>query len=207
MIDIDPNGDLIVTVVESNEGDSKVIDISGRLPSNSYTAEFKVQRKVLIESSQVCKVMLAGSGFLESRKNSVRLEKDRAISMELWFRVLHKVPPVSNDLVPLAGLWDLVVVADKYAFDIKKLYAWFAWWYEKRNAEVQNTLMLLPRGLLYPVWRFDHAKGFMAVTKRVVYCTTGHIVESNPTKHFELHLPSRIIRKSAPSRAIFHRIV
>ena len=118
--------------------------------------------------------------------------------MEIWFRALHDTITDGTYTVPLDEMWHLAAACDKYGFDIKILRDWFADW-----LQLQNTEELEPSKLLYPCWVFDHAKGFAAATRHLAYSAVGHITESNPTKHFELHLPSRVIRKSSSRCPLF----
>lgn len=111
--------------------------------------------------------------------------------MNIWFRVLHAVAVDNTGAVPIDEMWFLAAACDKYNLDIGDLKDWFALWYGMQDVEI-----LEPRELLYPCWIFDHAKGFAAATKTLAYDETGHVTELNPTKHSELHLPSRVIRKS-----------
>ena len=51
------------------------------------------------------------------------------------------------------------------------------------------------REMLYPTWRYDHAKGFAALTKDLAYHRYEHLQEENPTDLSNFHLLPRIIRK------------
>lgn len=77
-----------------------------------------------------------------------------------------------------------------YDFDIELLYPWFKQWY----AEYEEPEFGF-RQLLYPCWQYNHAVGFMVAAREAVYNSVGHITETNPTKHYEHHLPNRVIRR------------
>lgn len=155
-------------------------------------AEFQVCKEVLIKSSPVFKSMLS-SHFAEATQNTVTLEGDpatRPTSMGILFRLLHGTVTDDTYAVPLGEVWNLVAACDKWDLEINNLEDWFAKWYG-----MQDVKKLKPRELLYPCWRLDHAKGFATATRSLAYSNIGHITESNPTKHYQLHLPSRVIRK------------
>lgn len=95
--------------------------------------------------------------------------------------------------VPIAESWYLTAACDKYGLNINCLYHWFREWYEW-----QNIQLIKPEELLFPCWRFNHAKGFKLATKTLVYGEAKHIMESNPTEVLDHHLPARVIRKLKP---------
>ncbi len=73
---------------------------------------------------------------------------------------------------------------------------WFERWYNSNILTVRVDLRNEKFSqLLYPCWQFDYAGGFLHATKAAIYRSEGHITEGKPTKHYECHLPSRIIRK------------
>ena len=91
---------------------------------------------------------------------------------------------------PFTDMWHLVAAIDYYELDVTHFNDWFAAWYHKHNAELLN-----PRQLLFPTWRFNHTKAFAHWTRYVAYTGVGHVTERNPTKLYNYHLPSRIIRR------------
>ncbi|MCJ1393210.1 hypothetical protein MMC18_006082 [Xylographa bjoerkii] len=185
MIIIAPAGDLTIKVVEE-----KKIVINGVQSVDHVTTEFLVHRRVLMDNSPHWKNMLFTSNFVERRQNVVSLEGDSALSMEIWFRLLHKVPAVSTYTAPLTEMWHLIYAADKYFLDFERLYTWFSFWYDRQDLDELD-----PRQLLYPCWRFDHVKGFAAVTKRLVYGSEGHITEWKPEDEEKLHIPPRLLQQ------------
>ena len=186
-ITIADNANLIVRVIEY---DDEVITATGQPPLVRQIAEFRVHREALIRSSRVLASFL-GSGFAEARQDSVDLNGDSILAMEVWFRIIHGCAMETTYDIPIENMWHIVIAADKYDLDIKQLKDWFENWYH-----CQNKDSLEPRELLYPCYAFDYARGFLLATKTVVYETVGHITEVNPTRHYELHLPHRVIRKS-----------
>lgn len=186
MVVIDASSDLTVKVIEYDDGLMLAHD---QKPVIRYTCDFQVSREVLSSKSPVFKTLLM-SNFTEAKKDMVTLEGDKVASMDIWFRILHAVDVEDIQSTALAEMWPIVAACDKYNLDILDLKGWFAEWYEKKGRTHQDA-----RELLYPCWIFDHAKGFAAATKLLAYSCTGHITESNPTKHREIHLPARVIRK------------
>ena len=184
---VDPLGDVTIKVTEY---DDDVTRVEGQPPIIHLTAEFQVRKEILIKNSSFFKVLLTSSKYAEAAGATISLEGDHVMSMEIWFRVLHDTITDNTYAVPLDEMWHLAAACDKYDLDIKCLKEWFARWLEQ-----QDMKKLKPRELLYPCWLFDHAKGFATATQHLAYSSTGHITEINPTKHFELHLPPRIIRK------------
>ena len=196
---IDEGGDVTVEVIEY---ENKASDGNG----NKLVAqklEFRVRREVLTKNSAVLAAMLRPSHWNEAEKETIELKEDSVASMSIWFRLLHNTEPVYD--VPLQEMWRLVTACDKYHFDLKMLKPWFATWYQKHDIDQyyknwksfedrHNTNHLTPRSLLYPCWIFDHAKGFMRVTRFLCYNCVGHITEHNPTIHQDLHVANRVIR-------------
>lgn len=193
------HGDLTIEIVEYDED---IKDGNGERAIRQRI-DFLVSREVLVKSSQYFTVLLCSSKYGEANKDSITLHDSSVASMAIWFRVLHGAEPDYD--VKLDEMWHLVAACDKYQFEITKLRVWFAKWYRKQPIEHWLKLSMNkalhnqapdPRSLLYPCWIFDHAKGFMRITKFLAYSCTGHIVECNPTKFYNFHLPPRVIRKS-----------
>ena len=184
IIDIDATGDLIVEVTEMI---GEVVSDNQRNPTHQ-AAQFRVSKEVLKKSSQTLLKMLVDCRWIEGSQSLVSLGEGDINITEIWLRVIHKTKPVFG--VALARLWFLVEAIDYYELDIHDFKGWFGTWCEKTNAS-----KLEPRQLLYPTWRFDHAKGFAQYTRTLAYESTGHITEKNPTKLYQLHLPSRLMRR------------
>lgn len=108
--------------------------------------------------------------------------------------MLHKVALDDTLYVSIAESWYLTAACDKYNLDITHLKVWFEMWYKRQNLQLIDL-----KELLFPPWRFDHARGFGFATKTLVYGEAGHIMESNPTNVLDHHLPPRVIRKLKPN--------
>lgn len=200
MIVIDKFGNLIIRVSESAQQyefkqdwehmGTNFDDTSTRV---HRVEEFKVCRSTLMEYSPVFKALLSPQRFAEGEQNIVTLKEDHIMSMEILFRVLHDASLQSILKTPIEEMWPLVVAAEKYDLDIKIFQEWFKKWYQ--SATLDLSTVSVAAMLLYPCWIFSHATAFAYATQVLAYGSVGHIMEINPTKHYELHLPARVIRK------------
>ncbi len=76
--------------------------------------------------------------------------------------------------------------------------AWFEGWHATNLAKAGGEFNFEDcRMLLFPCHTFDHAEGFTAATKYLVYNATGHITERRPQgfKYEHLRLDSSVIRE------------
>lgn len=178
-------GNLIVEVVQYDE---ETYDAHGNRASREV-AQFRVDRNVLTKASEPLLKMLLDPRWKESTQSVVSIGEGRFASTEIWLRVIHKA--TLNLIVPFKEIWHLVAAIDYYGLDVTIFNPWFAAWYSAHNPQ-----LLEPRELLFPTWRFEHAKGFSRWTRYLAYESKGHIMEANPTKLYNYHLPPRIIRKS-----------
>lgn len=117
-------GNLTIEVVGF---DSKIVN-QNREPVIRKTQEFLVSRETLIQISPYFKVLLRTDRFKEAHKDMIELQDDSVKSMEIWFRTLHGVKAIYE--ADLEEMWHLVAAGNKYPFDITKLRAWFATWYQ-----------------------------------------------------------------------------
>ena len=179
------DGDLIVEVVQYDED---IYNADGNRASREV-AQFHVDRNVLTKASQPLLKMLLDPRWKEATQSVVSIGEGRFASTEVWLRVIHKATP--NLIIPFKEIWHLVAAIEYYGLDATIFNPWFADWYS-----ANNPLLLKPRELLFPTWRFDHAKGFARWTRYLAYAVNGHITEENPTKLHNYHLPPRIMRKS-----------
>ena len=183
MIVIDEKGDLIIRVFEDPKA-VKEIEAASAIDSNSRVhgiEDFQVNRSTLIEHSPVFKKNLTG-GFAEGDKTVVEAKEDRIISMEILLRVIHGASLQDVLRVSIDEMWPLVVAVDKYDVDIALFQTWFHEWYKALKIDTSDV-------------DTGHAFGIARATRILAYNVIGHIVEKNPTKHKQLHLPSRVIRK------------
>ena len=184
LIVISEAGDLIVEVVQY---DGVMYGANGNRASQ-VVGKFIVDRNVLVEASQPLLKLILDPRWKEDTKSAVCIGEGRIASTAVWLQVIHKA---ALDLtLPFKEMWHLVAAIDYYDLDVTIFKPWFAAWYDAHNPE-----LLEARALIFPTWRFDHAKGFARWTRNLAYDVSGHITESNPTKLYMHHLPSRIVRK------------
>ncbi|KAI4198733.1 MAG: hypothetical protein LQ348_001981 [Seirophora lacunosa] len=177
----------VVHIVEDGDLTIEVTQTSDDAPPK--TGHFSVNEAVLMEASQVFLKMLVGADWKERLSGTVSLKGHLTVT-EVWLRVVHETKLVYSLLFP--EIWQLVQAIDQYDLDVTLFSAWFASWFAQNSHE-----LLKPAELLYPTWRFDHAKGFAKCTRDLAYKHTGHITEERPTKIHQYHLPARLMRKSA----------
>lgn len=200
MIIIDPHGNLTLRVLEpvqknDHRGDRQDEEVNEDDSStlSPRIEEFQVRKSTLMAHSPVFKAMLSPGNFAEGGEKIVDLMEDRIVSMEILLRVLHDTSFESTLGTPIKEMWPLVLAADKYNLDIMKFQKWFEKWRE--SAKLDLSKMPDAATLLYPCYIFSHAPAFARATRALAYGSIGHITEINPTKHYELHLPSRVIRE------------
>lgn len=206
MIIIDKQGDLVIKVVQFD--DSISVPRNGK-PIVLRVQDFLVNKQAINKHSGTLGMLLARHLSSERASETFTIKDDSTASMEIWLRIMHDVSTLTN-MVPIEEIWHLTVdhiiiyisvvclpcfqaAGIKYDLDGSMLFDWFGRWYQWFEAE--NPTNLLYRELLYPCWQFNHAGGFLEATRVAVYRNVGPIEERNPTKHYECHLPSRIIRK------------
>jgi hypothetical protein len=85
-------------------------------------------------------------------------------------------------------LWDIVFSNRFFIIEFHHLDAWFRLWYS------ENWTRRGGSDLLYPCFQFNHAHGFLSITKNLVY-DFAHIEEYKNKKHPDLHVPPRVIRE------------
>ena len=158
--------------------------------SGHILSTMKVSRQILVDNSSQLRRMLSGS-FKEANQNVIDITEGTVASLELWFRVLHG--KMTDDMYTISNkdVWEAIEVCGYRDFDIEKLNAWFAKWWEKKR----QNLIELPemRQLLFPCHEFDHAEGWKFVTRKLAYESSEHITEDNPTAHRHLHLEGNVI--------------
>ncbi|KAL8644942.1 MAG: hypothetical protein Q9226_007517 [Calogaya cf. arnoldii] len=192
------DGDLLVEVIEW--------DYETKWPTKEPvirdTQNFWVSRKVLKDNSRVFTDILDKKA--NQHQTAIKIVDNTIPAMEIWFQILHNVE--ANCSVPIHAMWHIAKAGERYEFDPKKITDWFAEWYERQPLDRWYEDAFCkepkespdPRCLLYPCWLFDHYEGFRRITEFVAYKYTRHIMEINPTRHRDIHLPQRIIRKTLP---------
>lgn len=207
-IKIAPDPDLTVRIYEYED----VYLAPGQLRPIKRVTDYAVSEAVLRANSDPFDKMLGG-GWKESRTNFVELKEDDRfmnLAMEIWFRAFHGVPMTEEcHNGEIAVVWSIIRAGDLWGLKREGLTKWFRDWFKQwwdKNGKGKDLGKSTKRStgicggtlaqmILYPCWAFDHAPGFAAATKWLVYNSKSHITEFNPTTHRDLHLPPRVIRK------------
>ncbi|TVY32541.1 hypothetical protein LOCC1_G008768 [Lachnellula occidentalis] len=196
---IDPNGDLDLRLYTTKDATGHQFNSAsnGRPIVGKIHGQFKVSRKVMVDSSSYFKAMLS-SNWAESRQSVVDIECERPTSAELWYRVFHKslVPDSLYDIpidmignvIQYGGLVQEVKGSDA---DLEELREWFKKCLERLDLPKITTDEL--KMLLYPCYAFNHAQGFATVTKRLAYEMSGHVTEISTTEDRSIHLDGNVI--------------
>ena len=185
---IDEAGDLTVEITQTSEF---IVPSLGELITSDHThktAQFLVRRSVLTMASQVLLRILVDPKWQKCPQSVVPLGDGHIAATKVWLSVIHKVK-VDYD-VPFEIFWFLTQAIDYFELLLPQFYDFCATWYDKHT-------VLDPAKNSFPTWRFNHAKAFARCTRQMAYNMTGHIMEKNPTKLYNYHLPPRIIRMSS----------
>lgn len=128
------------------------------------------------------------------------------IAMRLWLRILHG--NVDGDLglynIEVEEIWNALALGKTCGFHLEMMGDWFDGFWAPLAVGFNNREQDYLKSLLFPCWILDRAVAFAKVTKRLAYICIGHIEENNPTRHRDLHVPSRVIGKQVPNEALNH---
>ena len=167
-------------------------------PPARHAVDFRVHRQTVAASSNFLKVMLTSRDFADTGKDVVEFtEITPTVMLIILFRVHAQLAERMQGVLQqpqLEHFWELAAKIDEFGLDIKRFKGRFERW------RLSNIKLLeeRPQDLLYPTWEFDDAIGFQRITKHLAYNHVGHIVEGNPTKFRQYHLPERVIGKWWP---------
>ncbi|THW23788.1 hypothetical protein D6D23_05490 [Aureobasidium pullulans] len=161
--------------------------------------DFDVNVHVIRRNSEVLRAQMT-DGSSKAGQNFLLLEEHKAPAVQVILCALHsKYDDWSNSEcgksitretlhLPVRNLWDVIFSARKLKIEKFRLDAWFELWYEQNAAKTDTKF------LLYPCYMFNHAKGFAAATKEMVY-DHKRVVEFSVEQHSNLHLPPRVVRR------------
>ncbi|RAH40447.1 uncharacterized protein BO95DRAFT_457380 [Aspergillus brunneoviolaceus CBS 621.78] len=169
-------------------------------PQPHKTKTMNVDRATLINGSQYFQNMLTSHRWAESDRATITLHDDHIVAMEVLLRKLHgTLGAMSVKEVSVADVWHLVRACDKYGLNPKDFLAWFASWAEYAETRIKTLYdgdeLKYYRQILFPSWATDHTTLFAEATKSLVYGSEEHIVERNPTKVHQMHLPPWILQQ------------
>jgi hypothetical protein len=172
--------------------------------------DFKVTRQYLVDNSesQVLKKLLTTREFAEAGKKVINLDEHNPIAVEVILCAIYRKDDDwrSSDLgakvtartldLNWTYLWDIVFSNRFFIIEFHHLDYWFRLWYNRNEYDEFG-----PK-LLYPCFQFNHVRGFLAVTKDLVY-DYPYIKEYKNENHPDLHVPPRVISKFCIRRFIF----
>ncbi|OJJ96891.1 hypothetical protein ASPACDRAFT_46419 [Aspergillus aculeatus ATCC 16872] len=198
-ITITTPSDLKVVIVEKSSTNQE------NEPQPHETRTMNVDRATLIDGCQYFKSMLTSHRWAESDSVKITLQDDHIVAMEILLRKLHgTLDAMSVKEVSVADVWHLVLACDKYGLNPKDFQAWFASWAEHAETQIKKLYdgdeLKYYRQILFPSWATGHAALFAEATMSLVYGSEEHIVERNPTKVHQMHLPPRMLREANERR-------
>jgi len=192
--DIATHPDLVVTVTHHelfgfNE-DGRLVE--KLIPVRVF--EFGVARKILTAIPYLRdRIPLPAPG--KSSLDIVALHDDGPRAIKIWLQILHDAYDSASYSAPIITIWHMLSVADRYRMDPTGdgPREWFKGWLAQRFRHTYDECC----ELLLPLYRFDHAAGFAAVTNQLAYTGQGHIVEKRPYgfKYDNLRLGQNVVRK------------
>ncbi|KAK4546193.1 hypothetical protein LTR36_002330 [Oleoguttula mirabilis] len=193
--------DLVIRLIEHENvtrtgGDATVTE------SKPYKVhEFKVKRDTLSNSGPYFRKLLSDGNFKEAGQDTIDLHEDGSVvGFIVWFKVLHATVDDTTYQASIDDIWNMLATAHKYGFDPRSEAArgWFAKWYDAQQTTRERSFDYKDHAqLLFPCYTFDHAQGFRAATKYLVYRATGHIVERRPPgfAYEHLRLDQNVLRE------------
>jgi hypothetical protein len=156
-------------------------------------ASFLVKREVLADSSPQFDALFKGH-FRETDESIVDIEKGTALSLELWFRVLHDTVTDEMYALPVDEVIEAIEVCGYRHLQISWLGEWAEEWFRRQDVEKASLKDLST--LIYPAKELDRPREFQIMTRRLVYGISDHIIDRNFTEHAHLCLENTIIGES-----------
>ncbi|KAI5203138.1 hypothetical protein E4T39_04336 [Aureobasidium subglaciale] len=164
--------------------------------------DFKATRQNLIDVSPFFKTLLTTRKFAEAGKYIVNLDEHvpeavEAILCAVYDKDTAWKASATGQTVTLHTmelnpyyLWNMIASARHFLIELPIFDRWFSLWYK------ENDITRKDHELLYPCFQFNHAEGFTAITKSLVY-DCARIKEFKHLERPDLHLPPVVIRKSS----------
>ncbi|KAL5397809.1 hypothetical protein PMIN03_008740 [Paraphaeosphaeria minitans] len=165
-------------------------------PKRTRVVQFRVSRTVLNKSSSFFQTILGNRPNLanvtfENKGNGF------GYALEIWLRALHNgAHTLPNNLkaTHIERAWVAIGVGEQFGFaphHIDKIKPWFLECYQiALNGGLSPFVACC---LAFPCSVFDHAEGFMKLTKYLAYHTNGTIFTHNPSSFHALNQDARIL--------------
>lgn len=184
------HGDFVIrlTPVTKPLVESSVNKSAGR----SRAFEFRVSRGVLISHSAFFQDMFR----VQPTLTIVSIENNGiSRGLEVWLRAIHNGAgniPSSLSAHHSEGVWNAIAVGQQFGFAPQHatfLKPWFLAHYHKVLDNGPGLAPMVARSLSFPCFFFDHAEGFMKLTKYLAYNTnTSLFTESFQTPGVDVRL-------------------
>lgn len=120
-------------------------------------------------------------------------------AFEIWLRAIHNgahALPLNLKATHTERAWVAIAVGESFGFapqHIDKLKPWFIDCYHHTLNHGPGLTPMTACCLTFPCSVFDHAEGFMKLTKYLVYHTNGNIFTHNPSSYQSLNQDARIL--------------
>ncbi|KAH0152212.1 hypothetical protein KCU67_g9918, partial [Aureobasidium melanogenum] len=208
--DITPTSDSIVpkivTIVDDHDLTLRVTQYTMPLKASEdgrdkikAIVDFQVTRQHLVDNSEseFIQHLLTTRDFAEAGKKTIDLYEQNPLAVEVILCAIYHKDEAwrSSELgqevtartlnLHWENLWEVVICNRFLMIEFFNLDSWFGLWYEKNGNEHDSEL-------LYPCFQFNHADGFLGITKNLVY-NHAHIEEYRHKKYPDLHVPPRVI--------------
>lgn len=116
-------------------------------------------------------------------------------ALEIWLRAIHGSTETSVKAHHSKHVWAAIAVGEKFGFmpgHVGAIKPWFLAYYDETLANL-GLIPMVARILAYPCAVFDHAEGFMKLTKYLVYNTTSSTFTQNPFDFDNLRNDARLL--------------
>lgn len=120
-------------------------------------------------------------------------------ALEIWLRAIHNGAhtfPENLKATHIERIWVAIGVGEQFGFaprHIDKLKPWFLECYRYSVDESPGLTPFVACSLAFPCSVFDHALGFMYLTKYLAFNTNGSIFSQNPSNYCALNQDARIL--------------
>ncbi|KAF2642281.1 hypothetical protein P280DRAFT_478423 [Massarina eburnea CBS 473.64] len=167
-------------------------------PKRARIVQFHVSKAVLIKCSPYFQQLLRTRPDLPSA-----VFENKGIgfgyAVEVWLRAIHNgcssFPP-NLKATHTERAWVAIGVGEQFGFAPKYLYKikpWFVECYDHAMSSGPGLSPMTACCLAFPCSVFDHAEGFMKLTKYLAYNTNGNIFSHNPSGFHQLNSDARIL--------------
>ncbi|KAF1973179.1 hypothetical protein BU23DRAFT_139582 [Bimuria novae-zelandiae CBS 107.79] len=190
-----PNSDFVVQLTPAAK--PLVEKPANAAAQRARVVQFRVSRAVLQENSSFFQTILG------SRPNLADITFENkgggfGHALEIWLRAIHNGPhtlPNNLKATRMERAWVAIGVGEQFGFapnHIDKIKPWFleCYQYALDNGGLTPFVACC---LAFPCSVFDHAEGFMKLTKYLAYHTNGSLFTNNPSSFHHLNHDARVL--------------